>query len=209
MASRAIRRVYHLAEHCNPASIERDGLLSASRLLDRSGVRDEERVRLERRQRRRRTVLPDGAVIRDQLPMPPAALARCLADGSRPEDWYALVNSMVFFWVDAARLARQARACAPWPQLVLELDAERLLDRHGERARVTPFNTGNALRRPARRGAATFVALRDWQQQGWRAEAAALGVPLRSAAHPPAELAVRDAVPDVMDSLLSVRRFEG
>jgi hypothetical protein len=37
--------------------------------------------------------LPGGAHIRDQSPMPPAALARCLDAGLAPQDWYDLVNA--------------------------------------------------------------------------------------------------------------------
>jgi hypothetical protein len=90
------RHVLHLAEVANLPSIERHGLLSTSRLLDLAGVRGDERARLERAHRPDRATLPNGVVIRDQRPMPPAALARCLI-GITPAEWYALLNSKVFF----------------------------------------------------------------------------------------------------------------
>src|SRR5688500_2286593 len=121
--------VYHLAEAENWASIERHGLLSTSRLLDLAGVNGEPRIMLERRQRRASVKLPNGVIVRHQLPMPPAALARCLAGGLTPEDWYALLNSRVFFWFDPERLNRQRLACGPQPQVVMTLDAERMLVR--------------------------------------------------------------------------------
>jgi hypothetical protein len=85
------------------------------------------------------------------------------------------------------------------------LDAERLLARHGARAAVSPFNTGNARRRPASRGAATFVPYATWQQSGWVHEATALGTRSRPRSHPPAELAVDWAVPDALSFLVKVR----
>ncbi|MGH7935268.1 MAG: DUF7002 family protein, partial [Candidatus Binataceae bacterium] len=185
MHRRTIVRLYHLAEEGNLPSIERDGLFSTSQLLDRAGVHGDDRDRLERHQRRSRTVLPGGVIIRDQLPMPPAALSRCLIDSITPQDWYALINTMVFFWLDLERLARQARACQPWPQLVLELDAERLLSRRAGQAFVTPINTGNARRRPAARGRASFVPFHAWRESGWSHESTALGVAMRPATHPP------------------------
>jgi hypothetical protein len=52
--------VYHLAEESNWPSIERDGLLSASKLLDAAGLARADRVRLERAQRLAHTELPTG-----------------------------------------------------------------------------------------------------------------------------------------------------
>src|SRR5438128_6115183 len=146
MSRRTIEHLYHLADECNLQSIQRDGLLSTTRLLDDAGMCGDERSRVEHQQRTSRTILRSGAVIRDQSPMPPNALARCLVDGTTPDDWYALLNTMVFFWIDLERLLRQARACRPWPQLVLELDPAPMLARYGAHAFVTPINIGNARR---------------------------------------------------------------
>ena len=88
----------------------------------------------------------------DQLPMPPSALARCLVDMT-PAEWYALINSKVFFWFDIERLNRQRRASGISPEaVVMTIDVERLLAAYGSRAHLSPFNTGNARRRPAVRG---------------------------------------------------------
>jgi hypothetical protein len=207
MCRKHITRLYHLADDDNLASIEQLGLLSTSRLIERAGLSGTERARIERAQRRERMVLPGGAVIRDQKPMPPGALARCLVDGTSPAEWYAILNSMVFFWFDPERLARQARACRSL-QHVIEIDAVRMLARHHARAFVTPINIGNAMRRAARRGRATFVPYQSWNESGWTCEAEALGVPARPASHRPVEIAIQDAVPDIMKYVLSVRRFD-
>jgi hypothetical protein len=121
-------RAYHLAEAANLPSIQRNGLLCASKLLDLAGLTGAERERLERTQRREHTKLPNGVQIRDQRPMPPAALESCLI-GLTPAEWYALINSRVFFWLDPNRLNRQRAACEPRPQVVLSSQAELNLKR--------------------------------------------------------------------------------
>ena len=174
---RRLTRTYHMAEAANWPAIQRDGLHSASALLDLAGIAGEERERLERCQRVTHTVLPNGVQMRDQGPMPPTALARCLI-GMSPSEWYALINAHVFFWLDPARLNRQRVACTSRPQVVLTVDAGRLAEAYSERMALTPINTGNARRQPARRGAATFVPYASWVASAWDSEAASLGAPL-------------------------------
>jgi hypothetical protein len=198
------RCVYHLAEAANWPSIQRHGLFSATALLDRAGVIGAERERLERRQRLEHVELPDGVQLRDQRPMPAKALEGRLV-GMSPDQWYALVNAQVFFWLDADRLNRQRAACEPRPQVVLVVDAEALVTEHGSRVALTPINTGNARRRPARRGAATFVPYAQWLASAWETEAAALATPVRPRSHPPAELTIAQSVPDLARFLI---RFE-
>lgn len=135
--------------------------------------------------------------------MPAAALKGCLCDMS-PADWYALINSQVFFWVDPDRLNRQKAACEPRPQVVFVVDTAALVAAHEQRIAVTPINTGNARRKPAHRGMATFVPLAEWSRSGWKSEAAALGLPLRKRSHQPVELTVLDAVPDIMRYVVGV-----
>lgn len=198
---------YHLAEAVNWHSIEQHGLLSTRALLDLAGVCGKERLRLERQQRTERVILPNEVAIRDQKPMPPAALEKCL-DGMTPAEWYALLNSKVFFWFDIDRLNRQRRAYGTLPQVVMIIDVEQLLMRHAARIALTPINTGNARRRPARRGRHTFVPYVTWLESGWRIEAEALDTRPRSRSHRPVELTVADAVPDVMDFVVDVQRLE-
>lgn len=198
-----ITRVFHMAEADNWPSIQKHGLLSAAALLEREGVTDDDRRRVLRH-RTERTVLSDGSVVRDQRPMPPAALRRCL-HGMTPDAWYALLNAKVFFWTDPQRLERHLHACRRHPQIVMELDAVRLLERHGARAAMSPFNSGNARRRPAMRGHATFVPYATWLQSRWQHEAAGLQTRPRPPGHPPAELAIDDSVPDAMSFVVEVR----
>ncbi len=201
-------RIYHMTDASNWMSIQQHGLLSTSRLLNLAGLDGAERYDLERRQRLRARRLPNGAVIRDQLPMSPTALSVCLASGLVPEDWYLELNSRVFFWLDPRRLNRQRKACDSSPQIVLTVDAHRLVSSYLRQTALTPFNTGNARRRPARRGRETFVPFDKWQESGWSWEAAALRTPLRPSSHPPVELAIADAVEDALDFVVDVRRLD-
>jgi hypothetical protein len=206
--------VYHLAEESNWPSIKQIGLLPAAELIARAGLNRFDCDRLERSQRVSHTVLPDGVEIRDQLRMPASALSACLI-GMAPPDWYSLMNSRVFFSLDPIRLNGIRGGCEPRPQVVLTLDTAGLMAGYGGRASVTPFNSGHALRRAARRGAATFVPYAAWVESGWASEAAQLGIRERSRSHRPVELTIVGAIPDVMryvvrtSRLASGERFEG
>lgn len=203
------RHVYHLAEEVNWPSIQLRGLLSARLLLAGADTARSEgnqsKLSPATLHRPASLILADGTLIRDQAPMPPAALARCLVGGITPAEWYGLLNSQVFFWFDPARVERQRQACAPRPQVVLTIDTHRLLARHRERASVTPFNTGFARRRPAQRGRNTFVPYQTWLASTWATESAGQSNRCRPANHVPAELTILDAVPDVIDFVVAVR----
>ena len=198
--------IYHMAEAANWPAIQRDGLHCASRLLDLAGIHGENRERLEKHQRLAHIELPNGVQLRDQRPMPPAALTTCLV-GIIPSEWYALINARIFFWVDPARLNRHRAACNPRPQVVLTVDARKLVSAYVEKIALTPINTGNARRRPARRGMATFVPYATWVRSGWTSEATSLGTPVRPSSHPPVELTVAGSIPDLMQFVVGVQQL--
>lgn len=199
MASRPITTVYHLLDARNWASVKRQGLKSAKRLATDLGYDP----RTLRKHRKSDLVVSSGARIRDQSPMPPHVLNRCLRDGLKPEDWYDLLNSKVFFWVDPKRLNRQRRAYADAPQCVLVIDAIRMLEKHSHRTAVTPINTGNAMRAAASRGLSTFVPWARWKSDAWGSEN--IGRPVaRPPTHRPVELTIEDAVADIFDYAQSV-----
>lgn len=194
--------IYHLTAVTNWPFIERHGLLSARSLLDLFDIY-EQQVGIEQCHRSERVVLPNGIVIRDQKPMPPVALKRCLI-GMTPVQWYMLLNSKVFFWLDVERLNRLRRVDKQLPQIVLVIEAKKLLRQYAELTTLTPINTGNARRQPACRGRQTFVPYNTWLESRWASEAEALGT-RRSSSHKPVELTVADAVPDVMNFVFDVR----
>ena len=201
---RQLTYVYHMAEAINRPAIQEHGLHSASKLLDSAGVSGQERERLEKCQRVTYAELPNGVQLRDQRPMPPATLATCLI-GMSPAEWYALINDHIFFWLDPARLNRHRAACGPRSQVVLTVDANRLIAAYAEKIALTPINTGNARRRPARRGAATFVPYAAWRASAWATEAASLGTPMRPVSHAPVELTVTGSIPDIMQFVVGMQ----
>lgn len=197
--------IYHIAEESNWPFIQRHGLLSAQALLEQAGPPVHARETL-RQQRTESLTLPGGILIRDQKPMPPTALERCLHEMT-PAQWYALLNARVFFWLDPERLNRMRGAMKERSQIVLSIDTERLLARYAEQVTLTPINTGNARRQPARRGAATFVPYTTWLQSGWLSESQALETRLRPRSHQPVELTITPAVPDVLDFVTHVQHL--
>ncbi len=186
--------VVHFVDRANWPAVQRHGLLRATTLMRAARLDDG----WARRHRPASVTLASGAVIRDQRPMPPAALERCLDPPLTAADWYALVNDGVYFWTDVARSERHARVLRGRPQLALTLAVDRLVQAYRGAAFVTPFNIGSAMRRPAARGLRSLVRVERWQQAAWADEASATGKP-RPVAHPPAELVIRADIPDVMD----------
>lgn len=195
--------VFHIADARNWPGIQRDGLLCATDLMRRALGGSHGQV-ASRCYRPKAVTLPDGVVLRDQAPMPPGALAPCLDPGRTTSDWYGLINAGIYFWTDPGRVARHGKALGAWPQVLVTLDANRLLAAYGDSAFVTPFNAGAARRRPARRGARTFVSHAAWATTGWMAEALPGHAP-RKPGHPPAELVIRRPMPDIMELVLDAR----
>lgn len=196
-------RAFHIADAENWNSIQRTGLHSTTALITRDGLSAEE-ARPFATYRAQGMRLPSGAVIRDQSPMPPSALMRCLDAGLTPQAWYDLVNGKVFFWLQIERLNRHLAACRARPQVVVAVDLRALLARHGQSAFLTPFNVGNARRRPAPRGLRTFVPFAVWLERRWETEAPR-NSRARARSHLPAEIAVEGSVPDLMDFVLETR----
>jgi len=145
---------------------------------------------------------PLGGVVPDQSPMPPGALSRCLVKGLTPGDWYAHLNSFVFFWADVERMERHRQARGP--QILMTIDAQKLVARYGDRVRVTAFNSGFALRMPTKRCLESFVPFREWEKNGWLSE----GLAPRKSSHTPVEFTVLDGVPDIFDFVVSVHRLD-
>lgn len=198
-------RVYHIAEADNWPSIQRDGLLSARALFERAGARTSDRPFIEQH-RQSRTTLGDGTVIRDQSPMPPSQLRKCLTGGLTPEDWYLLLNGKVFFWFNTKRVEKHLRACRRTSQIVLTIDADKLVKHYEESASVSAFNTGYAKRSPTARGLATFVPWKKWLETAWQHEAEGVGRPLRKRSYNPVELTIDQSVPDILDFIIARRK---
>jgi hypothetical protein len=160
---------YHWADPVNLPSIRQHGLLSTERLVTLAGLNGAERADMLSRYRPNQVELPNGIVIRDQTPMPPALLAKALLPGVSPADWYRLLNGFVFLWSSLKRAERHRGAFARSPQVLLVFDAVLLLRELGDRVLLSPINSGNARRRPAPRSPRLFVPYHEWSVQGWPA----------------------------------------
>jgi hypothetical protein len=158
---------YHWADPANLPSIREYGLLSTERLTRLAGLTGPERAAMLSQYRPNQVELPNGIVIRDQTPMPPALLAKALPPGVSPSDWYRLLNGFVFLWGSPERAERHRVAFAGSPQVLLVFDAALLLRELGDRVLLSPINSGNARRRPAPRSRSLFVPYREWSDQGW------------------------------------------
>jgi hypothetical protein len=195
-------RLYHLTHVANWESICTNGLLSTSSLLDHFGVDAETRRLIERCNRRESVPIGDGAgamaIIRDQIPMDDRGLQRALTDGITPTDWYRLVNQHVFFWVDKKRVATLlgARAYRRERHALLVVKTRHLLEKHVDRAVLSPLNTGATKPMPHPRGKNCFVPLAAYPFEYWRMK--------RGRKTAVVELAVPDGVRDLADFLESV-----
>ena len=189
--------LYHLTAPSAVPGIRARGLLTAAQAVARHAPG---RTDLLGR-RPEHVALPGGVTLGDNGPLSPARLAACLDDGLAPEDWLAMLNDRVFFYVNPRhwRGFVASRRAKGQDTAVLAFDASRLLTAHWARAEIAPFNTGSTLRRPPRRGRATFAPLDGLDWEDWRRR--------RGNARPDAvrEVTVRGGVPDAAACLISVR----
>jgi hypothetical protein len=168
-------RLYHITRPQALASIERHGLLATSRLLDLFDISPDERREIEARRRPANVVIRHAlhgeAIITDNSPLSELALEKCLDDGLKAADWLRMLNGRVFFWPDEANLSNHLKVSerSGEPRSVLVLDTASLVRAHHARVELAAINTGSTIRRPARRGLATFSpahlhSYSEWQQ---------------------------------------------
>ncbi|MBM4044352.1 MAG: hypothetical protein FJ279_04495 [Planctomycetes bacterium] len=165
--------LYHMAADGAWPNILRRGLLSTTAILDLFGLTGDRRRMLEQEPRRDSVVLQTDSgerfVLRDQKPLHPGKLERCLIGMTVPE-WLRLLNGKVFFWPTRKRCEQllAARAYRLGAHTVIEVDTVALLQQHARRVSLSPINAGSTLHDPPRRGAFTFVPLADADLDAWR-----------------------------------------
>ncbi len=200
-------RLFHVTQPECVEGILAGGLLSTSRLLDRFGINGARRAVLEAAPRPTRVVLRHPrhgqAVLNDNTPLSEKALAGCLDDGLSPADWLGMLNQRVFFWADEDEVATLtgARLNRGRNLAVLVLDTLGLVRAHASRVELCPINSGSTIRKPARRGLATFTKLGAHDYQAWRG--------LRGQRDRVREVVVRDGVSPVAGHVIAVRHITG
>jgi hypothetical protein len=192
-----------MAEAGTWPSIRERGLLSTSALLDLYGIGGKARTQIESCRRPECVTIEHHiygpAVIRDQKPMSEKALRKCLK-GMTPTQWYRLLNSKVFFWLTAERIARllSARAYRDREHTVLTVDTAILLQNHEADVTLSPINSGSTVYNPQPRGANTFLSLANYPFETWRRK--------RGRTTAIAELAVTRDVADISKMVVRVER---
>lgn len=195
-------RAYHLTHLDNWDLIQRIGLLSTSALLDLFGVEENVRAPIERQNRRDLVPIRSDAfglaILRDQKPMDDRGLRRALKDGLQPNDWYQRVNQYAFLWVNRRRVDTLlgARAYRASRHLLLVVRTADLLNRHAANIVLSPLNTGATKPMPHPRGNDCFVPMATYPFASWRQK--------RGRREAVVELAVRGAVPDLLETLEQV-----
>lgn len=187
--------LYHMAERGSWPAIERYGLLSTSALMDLYEIDGAQRAQIELAHRPKSVSIATdglpGAVIRDQIPMSDSGLKRALPSRLQPSDWYALLNSKVFFWLSVERLHKltQAGAYRDHEHDVLEVDTRLLVDAHRDKIWLCPINSGCTKPMPHPRDEGIFSRIPQYPYARWRSR--------RGRTERAVELAIDYSVPDI------------
>jgi hypothetical protein len=168
--AKAHSRLYHVALSRNHRLIARHGLRSTATLLNLAEPGQASRRRsLECARRASVAELPlaDGtkAYLRDNLPINDKHLRRLLEPGVTLEEWYRLLNSRLFFWLDLESAMQFAAAYPDHVQVLFAFDTGRLLAAHPERVALSHINSGTT-RSNSPRGKSTFVPLQEAKAGG-------------------------------------------
>ncbi|MBM2575327.1 hypothetical protein JQC91_03325 [Jannaschia sp. Os4] len=160
--------LWRLAMRGAHEGIRRHGLLTAAQIAERADIA----LPRTPRPTALHATLPDGTpvAITDNSPLSFAKLAPVLDDGLTPEDWLAMLNDRVFLWPER-RLGEgnlRARRRLGYESEWQGYDTAALLTLVWDRAEIAPINTGATIRRPTRRGRATFAPLAGLDWQAWR-----------------------------------------
>lgn len=197
--------LFHMACAGSWAAIESHGLWTTQQIVETSAGAFERSVLIERRPRSLTADHPTlGTVtIRDQAPLRLQFLEGCLTDMS-VEQWLAILNNRVFFWLHPAKLNRLlgAQRYRTFEQDVLVIDTKSILDAHEENVRLSPINSGATLYPNAPpRGSDTFATIEAYPYTDRRRT--------RTVVQAVTELAVVDGVHDIRDHVIRVERRRG
>jgi len=193
--------LYHMAEDGSWPNISRIGLLSTSALLTLYKYTGSEREQYESKWRPHRMSIScddmEDAWLRDQIPMPPQELEKCLQGGMKPIEWYELINKRIFFWTTwkSLEIFLAAKEYKNKPQTIIKVNTKLLLDKCADLVTLSSINSGstyydpNKYTKPRNRGLETFQAIGEYNAP-WIAE-----------------LVVENGVSDIQDLTVSVERW--
>ena len=199
--------LFHVTGRGSWETIARLGLLSTRAAVELFSPPDHVRRAALRHRRAKSITLSHEThgtlTLNDQLPLSEKALRSCLDDGLEPRDWLSILNERVFFWADRSGLGRMlnARMNRDRSRDILVFDTLALAKAHADCMELCPINSGSTIRRPARRGKATFTPLLRHGYAEWRQ--------LRGRRDHILEIAVRYVVRDPARYLQSIEEHNG
>ncbi len=192
--------LYHMAEDGSWPNIESRGLLSTSALLTLYKYTGDERKQYESEHRPCRMSIScegmEDAWLRDQIPMPPGELKKCLQGGIGPREWYEFINKRIFFWTNSKSLEMflAAKEYKNRPQTVIKINTKLLLEKYLDLVTLSSINSGSTyydprkLTKPRSRSLTTFQKIEDYNAP-WITE-----------------LVVENGILDIVDLTVSVER---
>jgi hypothetical protein len=189
--------LYHMAMKDSWASIQMHGLLPTDDLLDLFEVEAAERTSLTTKRRPESVAINHPqlgqAIVRDQIPLHDSDLLKCLSGGLTPEDWHALLNERVFFWLTEERLNRLmcAGAYRKFEHLILKVATQPIIENYWHSIELSPMNSGCTKPMPHPRGPDTFLPIDDYPYDFWTK------VRRRKRGERVVELTVIGGVPDI------------
>lgn len=155
--------LYHMSAQGSWPSIMKHGLLSTTALLDLFEYKGEQREKIESCQRTEwmnlRHISHGEVKIRDQKPLIETGLSKALPDTMELEDWYQIVNEMVFFFPCKQRLKVMLNAHKECRNTILVVRTQSLIEAHKKKVYWSPINSGYSKMRPAKRDRNTFILL--------------------------------------------------
>jgi len=196
--------LYHMAEEGTWPSIKAHGLLSTTAALDLFDLKGQERTSLEEQHRPEKHAIDlrgTRIVLRDQKPMHPDRLAVALIDGTKPSEWYKLLNSKVFMWAEEHRLMKllNARGYSKLKHDVLSIDTAKFMNSYAAKVWLCHMNSGNTFPLPHRRGVEIFKRIGDYPTRR------RTGGPAKEVV----EVVTDYSIPDIAEFVAEVRSFRG
>lgn len=198
-------QLFHMAQAGSWPAIRDNGLLTTEHIVTTANLDAADQKALLHHRRRDSFSIEHPVlgqvVIRDQRPM---NVANLTLDDLTLEQWLHELNSRVFFWLHPAKLDQllNARLYRSLEQDVLTVDTASLIAAVGDRAQLSPINSGANIYPNSRpRGSEIFTEIRDYDYKARRRA--------RGPVNAIVELAVLDGVPDIRDHVTEVRRMRG